>query len=213
MPKNKPQPRPLTGPSPGLSVQNNGFELMILQTQAKKVIGSLHDTVTDLVNHKEMVETQNGWQKWKEHVEKSKLAKFEAPDIKDWTFIRVWIFKKLQKFVWKMLLVSKLCSPAILSNFRKTQAGISLCNGLRLKLGHFHIFDMLFSFLASVPYHNCFWWLTRSCDRVMQRAYYLWRNILNLTLTYCCTHNYLSFVFPVILVQLLSKQPAKNKME
>ena len=27
---------------------------------------------------------------------------------------------------------------------------------------HFHIFDMLFSFLASVLYHHCFRWLTRS---------------------------------------------------
>ena len=31
-----------------------------------------------------------------------------------------------------------------------------LCNVRRLKLGHFHIFDMLFSFLASALYHNLF---------------------------------------------------------
>ena len=49
----------------------------------------------------------------------------------------------------------------------------SLCNVRRLKSGHFHIFAMLFSFLASVLYHDHFWWLTRSCDRVMQRAYYM----------------------------------------
>ena len=43
----------------------------------------------------------------------------------------------------------------------------SLCNVRSLKLGHFHIFDMLFSFLASVLYLDCFWWLTRSLDHVI----------------------------------------------
>ena len=46
----------------------------------------------------------------------------------------------------------------------------SLCNVRRLKLGHFYSFDMLFSFLPSVLYLDRFWWLTRSHDRVMQRA-------------------------------------------
>ena len=32
----------------------------------------------------------------------------------------------------------------------------SLCS-VRLKLGHFHIFGMLFSFLAFVLYHDRFW--------------------------------------------------------
>ena len=47
----------------------------------------------------------------------------------------------------------------------------SLCNVRRLELGHFRIFDMLFSFLASVLHHDRFWWLTRSRDHVLQRAY------------------------------------------
>ena len=47
----------------------------------------------------------------------------------------------------------------------------SLCNVRSFKLCHFHIFDMLFSFLGSVLFHDRFWWLTRSRDRVMQRAY------------------------------------------
>ena len=47
----------------------------------------------------------------------------------------------------------------------------SLCNVRSLKLCQFYIFDMLFSFLASVLNYDCFWRLTRSRDRVMQRAY------------------------------------------
>ena len=48
----------------------------------------------------------------------SRLAKLQSlrpPLIKEWIFIEVQIFKKLQRFVWKMLLVSKICSPAIFS--------------------------------------------------------------------------------------------------
>ena len=46
----------------------------------------------------------------------------------------------------------------------------SLFNVKSLKLGHFHIFDRPFSFLASVLHHDHFLWLTRSRDAVMQRA-------------------------------------------
>ena len=45
----------------------------------------------------------------------AKIAKLESPGIKGRMFIGVWICKKLQRFVWKILLVSKVCSPAIFS--------------------------------------------------------------------------------------------------
>ena len=54
------------------------------------------------------------------------MAKFEAPDDKEWYFMMVWIFKKLKRFVWKKLLESKtLLSSNILHsnplNFPKIQ--------------------------------------------------------------------------------------------
>ena len=47
----------------------------------------------------------------------------------------------------------------------------SLCNASSLKLAHFHFFDKLFSFLASLLYDDWCWWLARSRDHVMQKAY------------------------------------------
>ena len=36
------------------------------------------------------------------------MAKYEAPGIKEWDFMTIWIFKKLRtRFVWKKLLESK----------------------------------------------------------------------------------------------------------
>ena len=35
------------------------------------------------------------------------MAKFEAPGIKGWGFMTIWIFKKLRRFVWKISLESK----------------------------------------------------------------------------------------------------------
>ena len=78
----------------------------------------------------------------------------------------------------------------------------SLCNVRRLKLGHLHIFDMFFSFLASVLYHDRFWRLTRSRDRVMQRAY--WSQIL--------LHAFLLVIFQysfVCYIHLIRKQKPK----
>ena len=40
------------------------------------------------------------------------MAKFEAPEIKEWVYMTVWIFRKFWEFIWKMLLKSK----ALLSN-------------------------------------------------------------------------------------------------
>ena len=89
----------------------------------------------------------------------SKLAKLPslwAPGIEQWIFIGVWIFEKLQRFVWKMLLVSKVCSPVrfslqILQISQKLKLPTELtpqCKGPQtLPLAYF---DMLFSFLASV---------------------------------------------------------------
>ena len=46
-------------------------------------------------------------QKWKKHVENIKMAKFEAPIIKERDFMTVRIFKRIRRFVWKKLLESK----------------------------------------------------------------------------------------------------------
>ena len=41
-----------------------------------------------------------------------------------------------------------------------------------LKIGNLNNFITLFPFLATILYYHLFLWLTWSCDRIMQRAYY-----------------------------------------
>ena len=92
---------------------------------------------------------QNRFQKSKEHVKIAKMAKFEF----EFDFVEVWIFDKLQRFVWKMLLEGtqqhfpyKSFKFSQNSNCRKN----SLFNARTLRLDHFFIFDMLFSLLLSI---------------------------------------------------------------
>ena len=75
--------------------------------------------------------TQNGWQKYNECVEISKIVKFEAPGIKKLIFIGVWIFEKLQRFVRKNVAGEQgFLTSAIFhtnpSNFSKIQAPIKI---------------------------------------------------------------------------------------
>ena len=56
-------------------------------------------------------------QKWKKRVENIKMAKFEAPGIKELDFMPVWILKKLRRFVWKKLLT--LGDPAAKGPFKR----------------------------------------------------------------------------------------------
>ena len=83
------------------------------------------------------------------------MAKFEAPGIKKWDFMTVWILKKLRRFVWNKLLESKALLLSIISrryplNFPKIQTDVLIYSltARDLKLDHFGIFGMFFPFLA-----------------------------------------------------------------
>ena len=66
------------------------------------------------------------------------MAKFEAPIIREWDFMMVWIFERIRKFVYES---SKFSEN---SNY-----GVNLLVfSWGLKLGLFGIFDALFPFLA-----------------------------------------------------------------
>ena len=91
------------------------------------------------------------------------MAKFEAPGIKEWIAIGVWIFKKLQRFVmekgyWWARLAYQRYFPQ--KSFKFSQNSnchkYFLFNVRSLKLGHLHILDMPFLFLVSVLYHDHF---------------------------------------------------------
>ena len=78
-------------------------------------IGSLHDTVTWRCQSSKTVVVQNRCQKRNEHLKNMKVAKFEPPYIAEWVFVAAWIFGKFEGFVWKILLLSRPCSPATFS--------------------------------------------------------------------------------------------------
>ena len=73
-----------------------------------------------------------------------------GPIIKRWEFMTVWSFKRIRKFVWKMLLESKTLLSSSISKFSEiSNCRINLLFHYRgLKLGHLGIFDALFPFLA-----------------------------------------------------------------
>ena len=48
--------------------------------------------------------------------QKYESCQFEAPNIEEWVFMAVWIFGKFKGFIWKILLVSKSCSPVTFSH-------------------------------------------------------------------------------------------------
>ena len=123
-----------------------------------------------------MAVAQNGYQKWKERSESSKMTKIEAPGIKELIIIviGVWVFKKITKICmekgyWWATLAHQQYLPYKAFKFpQNSNCHIySFFNVRSLKLGHCHIFDMPFLFLVSVLYHDHFLWLARSRDPVM----------------------------------------------
>ena len=73
--------------------------------------------------------TQNGRQKWKEHVQSSNIAKFEVYGIIEQVFIGAWPFKKITK-----ICTEKSCRWAILSQllqiFPKIHSAILVASNL-----------------------------------------------------------------------------------
>jgi len=83
------------------------------------------------------------------------MAKFEAPIIRDWDFMMVWIFERIRRFVWENVageqdLALQKHFPYESSKFSEnSNYGINLLVfSWGLKLGLFGIFDVFFPFLA-----------------------------------------------------------------
>ena len=104
--------------------------------------------------------TLNGKQKWKERVESSTVAKLETPGIKEWILNEVWIFKKIQTFVWEnvageQVLLTSNIFHANPSNFPKFQAAINthsaMLGGLNLDISYvWHALSFI-SGICSIP--------------------------------------------------------------
>ena len=67
--------------------------------------------------------------------------------IEEWGFKAVWILGKFKRFICKILLASKTCSPV---TFSQTNLPIKSNKISSLKLGHFATFSTLFSVLVSI---------------------------------------------------------------
>ena len=93
--------------------------------------------------------------KKKERTESSKMAKFEAPGIKEWIVIGVWIFQKIRRFVWKkvtgeQVLFTSNIFPINPLKFPKIQTAINT-HSLILEASYFW-HDLFISGICFIPW-------------------------------------------------------------
>ena len=91
-------------------VENPGLKTARQSNAYRRPIGSLHDRVTWPCQSKNGRSTKQMLE-MKKDVKNMKVAKLEAPNSEEWVLMAVWILGKFKGFVWKILLVSKTCSP------------------------------------------------------------------------------------------------------
>jgi len=130
----------------------------------------LHNCVTWPCQSQKMVIVRNRYQKWKEHVEISKIFNFQVTDVKVWHFIVILMFQKLQGLKGKKAAGWQALPSSMQIYYNCPNILHSNVGGL--KIGNPANFMMPPPFQPSISNHNHLLWLTRSRDNVMQRAYY-----------------------------------------